>query len=326
MRNMLLHCCDLDISETLTFGLGSGIECLYFSGPRIDPEAVVFGRSASLEQDLSEALGIEYVEEPELDDETAWDKVRRKIIEGRPAVVCGDVFYLDHREYKVHFPFNRFALVGFDDDLEKAYIHDRRSPDPQPVSYQALAASRNPPEYPIYNLWGRFKSGSIRRSLEEACLRALEKAARRMTGADDSQKKFLLALADDETGRVETGLDALKIFRDDLPSWREKEDLAWVASYTSRTIEKFGNGGGNFRRMYAAFLAEVRAMLPDLVGPGLPALAERSADLWTSLSQGLERIAKREDEESWSTSVSLIDQILALETDLFHSLLEKLPE
>jgi hypothetical protein len=78
--------------------------------------------------------------------------------------------------------------------------------------------------------------------------------------------------------------------------------------------------------MYAAFLAEARGMLPDLVGPELPALAERSADLWTSLSQSLDKIAKQEDEDSWSKSVSLIDQILALETDLFHSLLEKFPE
>jgi hypothetical protein len=115
----------------------------------------------------------------------------------------------------------------------------------------------------------------------------------------------------------------MKLFRDDLPSWRQKEAPAWLASYASRTIEVFGNGGGNFRRLYAAFLEEAKAMLPDLVGPELPLLARRSADLWTSLSQSLDRIAKREDEESWSTSVDLIDRILALETDLFHSLLER---
>ena len=57
MRNMLLHYCDLDISEPLTFGLGSGIECIYLSSEQIDPEAVVFGRSATLEQDLSDRVG-----------------------------------------------------------------------------------------------------------------------------------------------------------------------------------------------------------------------------------------------------------------------------
>jgi hypothetical protein len=326
MRNMLLHYCDLDISETLTFGLGSGIECIYLSSPRITPEAVVFGRSVTLEQDLSEALGIDYVEEPEADDDAAWADVRREVMEGRLAVICSDIFYMDHRDYKVHFPFNRFALVGFDDDIEKAYIHDRTNLDPQRVSYRALALSRNPPEYPIYNLWGRFKSRSIRNSVEEACVQALKKAARRMTGADDHQKRAVVALGENDIRRAATGLAALEMFRDDLPSWRQKEDPAWLVSYTSRTIEVFGNGGGNFRRMYAAFLAEARVMLPDLVGPELPALAERSADLWTSLSQSLDEIAKREDEESWSRSVSLIDQILALETDLFQSLLEKFPE
>jgi hypothetical protein len=147
-----------------------------------------------------------------------------------------------------------------------------------------------------------------------------------MTGADDHQKRAVLALAENDIGHGATGLAALEMFRDDLPSWRQKEAPAWLASYTSRTIEVFGNGGGNFRRMYAAFLAEAKAMLPDLVEPGLPALAQRSADLWTSLSQSLDKIAKQDDEESWSTSVSLIDQILAVETDLFHSLLEKFPQ
>jgi len=326
MRNMLLHYCDLDISETLTFGLGSGIECIYVSSPRITPEAMVSGRSLTLEQDLSEALGIDYVEEPEADDAAAWDAVRREIVEGRPAVICGDIFYMDHRDFKVHFPFNRFALVGFDDDIEKVYIHDRNKLEPLLVSYRALALSRNPPEYPIYNLWGRFKSRSIRSSLEQACRQALKKAARRMTGADDYEKKAVLALGGGDIGRGDTGLAGLKLFRDELPSWRQREDSAWLASYVSRTIEIFGNGGGNFRRMYAVFLAEAREMLPDLVDPGLPLLAERSADLWTALSQRLDKIEKQEDEASWSASVSLIDQILAVETDLFHSLLEKFPE
>ena len=85
-----------------------------------------------------------------------------------------------------------------------------------------------------------------------------------------TRSRAVLALGENDIGRGETGLAALKLFRDDLPSWRQKEDPAWLASYVSRTIEVFGNGGGNFRRMYAAFLAEARAMLPDLVDPGLP--------------------------------------------------------
>jgi hypothetical protein len=326
MRNMLLHHCGLDISEALVFGLGSGIECIYLSSPLMNPEVVIFGRSATLEQDLSEALGMDYLEEPESDDAKAWEDVRREIIEGRPAVICADIFYMDHREYEVHFPFNRFALVGFDDEIAKAYIHDRTNLDPQAVSYHALAASRNPPEYPIFNQWGRFKSGLPRRSLEEACLLALRNTARRMTGADDHQKRLLSGLGEDGSGKALTGLDALKGLREDLPSWREKENPTWIASYVSRTLEVFGTGGGNFRRLYAAFLAEARAMHPDAVDPELPALTERSADLWTAISQSLNRIAKQENEESWDTAVRLIDRIIVLENDIFHSMLEKLPD
>jgi hypothetical protein len=326
LRNMLLHYCGLDLSEALTFGLGSGIDSIYLHGPDGDPEVVIFGRRATLESDLSEALGIDYVEEPEFDDERAWEKVRREIMEGMPTVICADTYYLDYRRFRVHFPFNRFVLVGFDDEKRQVHIHDRVNASPQPVSYEGLALARNPSQYPIYNLWGRFRSGSVRRTIEQACLLALKKAARRMTGQDDAQKKLILPWAEGKEAEGAAGLDGLKMFQEQLPTWRDKDNANSILSYASRTIEKFGSGGGNFRRLYAAFLEEARVMLPDVVDERLPALATRSADLWTSLSERLSRIEEEGDEGSWEASVDLIGQIIGVETDLFDSLLEKLPD
>jgi hypothetical protein len=116
------------------------------------------------------------------------------------------------------------------------------------------------------------------------------------------------------------------MFKEELPDWRHKDKADWMVSYASQTIEKVGNGGGHFRKMYAAFLAEARAMLPDVIDEELPVMTAKSGDLWTSLSQSLNNIVKEKEENSWETSVRLIDQIISLETDIFNSILGKLSE
>jgi hypothetical protein len=136
----------------------------------------------------------------------------------------------------------------------------------------------------------------------------------------------MLSWAEGKEGEGAAGLDGLKMLQEQLPTWRHKDNLNWILSYASLTIERFGTGGGNFRRLYAAFLEEARAMLPDVVDGRLPALAARSADLWTSLSERLSGIEEKGDEASWEASVELIGQIIGIETDLFDSLLERLPD
>ncbi len=324
LRNLLRYYCNLDMSEALVFGLGSGIEFLYIRSPETNPEILTFGRSATLEQDLSDSLGLGYQEENVLDDDRAWEILKAEILKGKPAVIASDTFYLDHRKYKYHFPFNRFVVVGFDDDIQKVYIHTRVDQAPQAVSYKALKASRNPPEYPIFNLWGQFRSASVERSLEEGCRRALKKAALRMTGQDNPHKEKLSASYDGRQAIGDMGLEALEAFRKEFPAWRNREKASWILSYASQTIERFGTGGGNFRRLYAGFLTEARVLLPDIVAEELPVLATKSADAWTELSQNMYRIAKENHEQSWDTSVNLIGDIIDFESQIFHSLLEKL--
>jgi len=88
----------------------------------MDPKIGVFGRTGSMEYDVGRALGIDYREQPEADDEAAWQIVREEVLAGRPTMLSGDILYLDYREYKVHFPAHRFVLLGFDDESEKAFI------------------------------------------------------------------------------------------------------------------------------------------------------------------------------------------------------------
>ncbi|HKJ25462.1 MAG TPA: DUF4872 domain-containing protein, partial [Myxococcota bacterium] len=317
----LRHYCGLELPEAAVFGLSAGLECACFESDAMDPAVAVFGRTASLETDLGRFLGVDYREQPDPDDAHAWQVVREEVLAGRPTMLSGDILYLDYREFKVHFPAHRFVLLGFDDAIEKAFIADRIRPVPEACSYGALAKSRNPPEgLSTHNLWGRFHGTEVGRSLRDAARLAIAECAQRMLGRLDRGEG---AFASTGPATVTLGVAGIRRFAESLPAWAEREDATWVASFNARCIEKFGNGGGNFRRLYAGFLEWARALDPKLVPAEAPALALRAADGWTAISARLaEASAEGATREPWRQAAALARELATTEQALFERLAE----
>jgi hypothetical protein len=321
MRNLLYFYCGLDLAEEVVFGLGAGLDFLYFARENSDPAVLTFGRSTTMEQDLAAVLGVDHREQRELNDDEAWEQVRREVIAGRPTMLSGDAFYLTYRDFRVHFPGHRFVLLGFDDGEGEAIVADRLDPEPQRCSYAALRLSRNPPS-PIstQNLWGKFFDTSALHSLEKAYALALAKNTWRMLEKGRSEEGDVRPEAGEGTLEIATGLSGIATFLRSLPNWRDRDDAGSLASYASNCIEKFGTGGGNFRAMYAEFLARAREVVPDLVGEDAPKLAARSSALWTQLSQHLAELAQGRVQPASTHAVEALSQIIELETQLFESL------
>lgn len=320
MRGLLEHYCGLELPEPAVFGLGAGLDCLYLSGPAMDPAFGVFGRTGTLEVDVAANLGVDYREQPEADDDRAWELVRAEVQAGRPTMLSGDILYLDYREFKVHFPAHRFVLLGFDDEREIVWIADRIREEAEECSYGAVRASRNPPEgISTHNLWGRFHDTAVGRSLTDAGRLAVGRCARRMLGKDGATE---LSFADGDT-RVLGGIAAIRAVAEELPAWREREDAAWIASFNSRCIEKFGNGGGNFRRLYAGFLEWLRELDPGRIPEAAPGLARRAADGWTAAAAELEAAAADSaDAAPWHRAAARLAEVASCEEQLFARLLD----
>jgi len=319
MRGLLKHYCGLELPEPAVFGLSAGLTCAYFESAAMDPAVAVFGRTGDLEANLGRMLAIDYREQPDPDDAHAWQVVREEVLAGRPTMLSGDILYLDYREFKVHFPAHRFVLLGFDDAIEKAFVADRIRPEPEACSYGALMKSRNPPEgISTHNLWGRFHGTDVGRSLADAARLAIAECAQRMLGRrPDGMGDF----AREAAPQVALGIAGIRRFAEALPSWAERPDARWVASFNARCIEKFGNGGGQFRRLYAGFLAWARALDAKLVPPDAPALATRAADGWTAISEQL-LLASAEDAPAtpWAKAAALAHQVADVEQTLFERL------
>jgi hypothetical protein len=320
MRGLLYHYCGLALPEPAVFGLGSGLDCVYLDMPGMDPTVAVFGRTMTLELDVASALGVDYRERTEADDAEAWAIAREEVLAGRPTMLTGDIFYLDYREYKVRFPAHRFVLLGFDDETEKAFIADRIRDVPEACSVRALATSRNPPEgISTHNLWGRFHGTESGRDLASAARLAIRRCAARMRGESEERAGAILDVSG--PAQVSRGVAGIRRFADEVAGWAAREDAAWTASFNASCIEKFGNGGGNFRRLYAGFLAWARALDPDLAPARAPELARRAADGWTAVSDALAAASKdAADPAHWAEAARHAERVAALEQELFDLL------
>jgi len=111
MRNLLFHYCGLELTEAEVFGIGSGIDFMLLESASNDPAVFTFGRGPSLETDVAAAFGIDYRETPEPDDAIAWELVRAEVAAGNPTMLSGDAYYLDYRDFGVHFPSRTSAAV-----------------------------------------------------------------------------------------------------------------------------------------------------------------------------------------------------------------------
>jgi hypothetical protein len=320
MRNLLAHYHGLVLDEAVVFGIGAGLD--YFMLSPYGSIPMLSGRSASLELDACRHLDIDYKEILEPDDKKAWEAVKQEVVNGHPVMLTGDIYYLDYREFKVHFPAHRFVLVGFDDEKQHAYIMDRIKAEHETCSLEALAKSRNPADsFSTFNLWGRFggSTASVPADMEQACRAALHTCALRMLGKAENRSLLMQGLK--MQFELKTGLAALRDLPATLLSWRETAWSAKAAAFNSDCIEKFGTGGGMFRNLYAGFLQYVLEQYPHLVTEEEVVLCRASASQWSQLAQLLQQIAAHPARKDlWEAAADAATRIAAVEAELFASI------
>lgn len=323
MRSLLEYYTRLELPEPVVFGLGAGLTS-YLVDQRDDPEAgmpfLLAGRTPTLELDLGRHLGIDYRERTEENDDEAWRVLREEILAGRPTMLAGDIFYLDYRDYKVNFPSHRFTALGFDDEAQEVYIADRIRDVPETCSLGAVRRSRNAPTaMSDQNRWGRFHDTHVGSELRDAAERAIRQCARGMLGRSTGD-----AEADARLAGATTGIEADRAYARSLPGLHERADAGAIAAFNASCLEKFGNGGGNFRRLYARFLGWARELDEGLVPADAEARCVEAADGWTAASTALFRASETpHDPTRWQEAGAAIARVAEIEQALFSQLADR---
>ncbi len=155
----------------------------------------------------------------------------------------------------------------------------------------------------------------MKHDLTTACRIAVGTCARRMLGEESPQPSVLTGSG---ASRATSGIAGIERLAEELPGWGERDDAVELASFNASCIEKFGNGGGNFRRLYAGFLRWAHELDPERVPAEAADLAVGSADKWTALAHML--WASSEGADRWGEAAREASEIAGIERQLFELL------
>jgi hypothetical protein len=302
LRNLLgFH--GVEISEEMAFGLGAGACFFYVVLEDASPSRFTNGRAAKLEESFLELTGAPLRLRTDEHPDRSWELAREVVDGGRPALLLTDLYYLDHYGKSAHFPGHAVVLAGYDD--ERAWLSDTGFEELQTTVLENLARARHSKQ-PVFQLEGHVIdvpdwAALDREALLEAAPRAIERAAKEMV--------------EPSLGEYQ-GIPALRRLADEIGSWPEvAEDWQWCARFLYQVIERRGTGGGNFRRMYSRFLAEV--------GREEAALAADAAERWTSLAEAAREASESEraDPPAWEALAQLAEEVTGAEQRLWSALL-----
>ncbi|MCO8246772.1 MULTISPECIES: BtrH N-terminal domain-containing protein [unclassified Haladaptatus] len=270
---------DWGLNESLCFGYGAGLGFGYYErGPA---SHIIMGRNGQLETGFFETFDLDYRESSGQDWETAWADVRDAIADDTPVMLFVDLYYLDYFGTDTHFGPHILLCVGVEGDEVLLSDSEFDSIQRIPASHLRRAWNSDYGFGPLDNHWITVADPTIETDRTTAARNAIRRTTELMLSPEggewDSQ-----------------GVDGIRAFAADLPSWTELEDSSWCARFAYQNIERRGTGGGAFRRLYADFLD---ALAPDLgLDESIPANCHGIADDWTELSNTLKDASETEGE------------------------------
>ena len=271
------------LTEGAAFGLAGGLGFLYLEMPELEPPIYLVGRTADLERDVADHLGVGLEVRETEDPEEGWRWVREEVDAGRPPMVWADIGHLDYLRVRMHNTRHDIVVVGYDEDAEIAWIADNDRDELQPCSLDSLARARHSDAFPGPNLHTTFvyEWPERLRDPAEATRVAIERAVANMRGGGDAIGGLSGAF----------GLEGVERFAAAYPDWPETfgERLSAALKGLGVFITKAGTGGAMFRSLHAEFLHDMAQLLDDSDLRALAGIYRGLASSWMSLAINAER-------------------------------------
>jgi len=298
------------LSEAMCFGLGAGLGVYYLKTDIFSPSRTIATRSAGLESEFFNSIGVNFSWEMDPDNASAWRKVKNFIDRDLPVVLQTDIFYLDYYNSKTHFNGHVVLAWGYDEEAGKAFLSDTGWQGLNEVPLASLEKARiSPaPPFPLENNFFALEKLPASFNIESAVRQSLKKQAEEML-REEGAFGF-------------SGVGAMKSISADLASWKDAHDWKWCARFSYQVIEKRGTGGGAFRLLYSRFLSEAEKLLPELKGKKLPERMKEIAGKWTELGGLLKEISDSDHPVGFAEAGDLAGDIAEMEEAYYKDVLK----
>lgn len=260
------------ISEPLAFGMGSGLFYIHIPFLKINNGPAISFRTmpGMIFKRTCKSLGIKVIRKKFSSESEAMQFLDRCLADGQPAGCQVGVYYLSYfpKEYRFHFNAHNLVVYGMTDD--HYLISDPVMEQPTLLTFNELRKVRfaRGPLAPH----GQIYYPVINQPVDAALIaRAIKKGIRRNV-------RDMLRIP----GPI-AGVSGIRYTSGKIRKWRDQLGLKTAGAYLAQLVrmqEEIGTGGGGFRFIYAAFLQEAYAYVPDEKLPEISALFTRSGDIW----------------------------------------------
>lgn len=271
-RSLLNNIGITQITEPLAFGIGAGLFFVYIPFIKINNGPVIAFRvmPGLIFKRVCKALGIHVTRKKFRSKERAKEFLDARLEAGYPAGCQVGVYYLSYfpKEYRFHFNAHNLIVYGKMDD--QYLISDPVMEHPTTLSSYQLervrfAKGALAPRGQIY--FPQDETKITNEQIKKAIIQGIKKNARSML-------QPIAPIA---------GVKGIRFTGNKIKKWRKQLGEKKAGLYLAQLVrmqEEIGTGGGGFRYIYAAFLQEAFAFIPNEKLLEISAFFTQSGDLW----------------------------------------------
>lgn len=277
----------LNLSEPMIFGIGSGLYFVYLPFLKVNfaPGFSYRPMPGAIFSKAAKRLGIKIKRQRFSNPKEAQAALERNLENKIPTGLQVGVFHLTYfpEEYKFHF--NAHNLVVFGKEGDRFLISD-------PVMNETTTLTEKELERVRYAKGVMAPKGHMYFPTDIPATLELEKAI--VKGIKDTCNKMLAPVPI-------IGVKAIRWVARSIPKWADKKGAKTTNHYLGQLIrmqEEIGTGGGGFRYIYGAFLAEAADVLKK---PELKELSREITDigdLWRDFAVDIARVYKNRNSKS----------------------------
>lgn len=301
---------NIDISEEMIFGLGSGLNWFYMESV-VSSTPMISARTKPIlfEEQLSKVLNINCTVQKTINTKKAYIELKKLIESNIPVMIYVDMAYLKYLGLpsNAHFGGHSIVVFGIDENKSLSYISDRDSTNNPlnknqkgldyhlvPLNELEIARNSKSQPFPARNKWVEFNFSSMKNISLSMIKKSLEITIDNMLNVKSSN----------------LGIKGIKKFSEKIKNWDKLNDktLYFSAMHCYHMIDKSGGtGGGAFRLMFSDFLLECSEKFND---SNFKVFSDNYKDigmLWERVSQELLNLSKTKDR----SLLRLISQILS---------------
>jgi hypothetical protein len=274
--NLLRHAGIKQITEPLAFGIGSGIFYIHIpfmkvnGGPAISFRTMpgyIFSRTCS-------ALGVSVVRKKFSSKPKAQQFLDDQLAKGQPAGCQVGVYYLTYFPKEFRFHFNAHNMVVYGKEGDTYMVSDPVMETVTTISAHDLervrfAQGALAPEGQIY--FPKQSENVSDERIKQAIIKGIKHASWFMT----------------ETPVPILGVNGIKFTASRIKKWRDELGQRKAGLYLAQLVrmgEEIGTGGAGFRFVYAAFLQQAHAFVPNDKLFDISQEFTAIGDLWRSSS------------------------------------------